>query len=221
MAAIQCYKCGLAFDVDRVAKLAPEDFKKSLIADLDAVAIAVNARDLPAVTSVAKDIDETDTSTIQSSAPNPEKSKSPNQPEQQMIRGAVASTLVHDASYQDTIPFLTKPELKPESKRYPETGRQPRLEPANAIDELPSVDLVARARWGQRALLALLALLCIVAVAYFFLRSESVATVPGVKPGVRPTPQPAPQPAPKSTGMPNPEPAVEPAGLSKLPDTRA
>ncbi len=213
VAAIQCYKCGFTFDVNRVAKIIPEDFKKSLIADFDAVAKGVNSRAHPAVTSVANETDETGTPTIQSSAPNPKKSKSPNQPDPQMIRRAVAPTLVHDASYPDTIPLLTKPELTPESTRYPETERQPQLEPANAIDELPSVDLVARARWGQRALLALLALLCIVVVAYFFLRSEPVVTVPDSKS--------SPQRARKSTAAPNPESAVKPAGLSKLPNTRA
>ncbi len=216
VAAIQCYKCGFTFDVNRVAKISPEDFKKNLIADFDAVAKGVNSRAHPAVTSVANETDETGTPTIQSSAPNPKKSKSPNQPDPQMIRRAVAPTLVHDASYPDTIPLLTKPELTPESTRYPETERQPRLGPAHAIDELPSVDLVARARWGQRALLALLALLCIVSVAYFFLRSEPVVTVPRVKLTPQLTPQPTPQPARKSTAAPNLEPAVESAGLTKL-----
>jgi hypothetical protein len=40
------------------------------------------------------------------------------------------------------------------------------------------IDLVQKAKWGQRALLALFALLLIVAAAYFFLRSQSPGVVP-------------------------------------------
>ncbi len=123
------------------------------------------------------------------------------------------SALHEDESYPDTIPFPPKSEIELDIG----IERQPFLEPPNASDGLSSIDLVARARWGQRALLSSLALLCIVAVAYFFLRSEPVSMVPDLKADVKtnakpnPKQDPVPSPAPAPISKPAAKPVAKPS----------
>lgn len=204
---MQCYKCGLELDADIVGKVAPQDSSVILVTVQDAN--AGNSSGPAAQTSRAKEIARPAAqSQVADADADAEKGRLPTQPNQQTTRIVVGSAVHNDESYPDTIPFPPKSEIE----RDIGIERQPFLEPPNASDSLPSIDLVARARWGQRALLSSLALLCIVAAAYFFLRSEPASVVPDLKTDAKSNEKPNPKqdPVPSPPLAPISKPAAKP-----------